>query len=373
MNLNLKRNMSSFILALSIILLSFNTTYAVSSTALDMRTINFSGNSRNVSYVTIDLNDSEISVESVSANNQISTSDSLEKIANQVKSEDKEVLAAINGTFFSAYNNNPLPWGTIQKNGQVIHIGNTGSVIGFTDTNEVKLENLYISITGSINEYGTWYAWNINHPMDNPNAITIFTPEFGEETHEHSFNSIVIKEGKVNNITSGKAPIPSDGYVIVTGIESFKDKFEVGDAVDYEFNFSEIEYKNGNSISGKDLSSVWKDVTTAVGAGPTLIKDGIITADGKSEGFFEDKILTNRAQRSFIGVTKENKLIIGVVSSVSIKELAEIAKELELYQAMNLDGGASSGLIYKDKIVHKPGRLLSNAIVITKQINQPPN
>ncbi len=365
MNTRQKLSIAAIIIFILFIYFSINNTYGSEATALTNQAITFSGGSRNVSYVTVDLNDTSIEIKPYVANNQIGTTDSLQGIANQGRAEGAEVLAAINGTFFSAYDNNPLPYGTIQREGEVVHIGNTGSTIGFTDTNQVKIENLFISISGTINEADTWYAWNINHPFDTKEAVTIFTPEYGTETYTHAYTSIVVRSDKVASIVKGKASIPSDGYVIVTGVPTIISKFKVGDIVKYSMGFSEISYRDKNAYGGQSLTEQWRDVTSAVGAGPTLLQDDVITADGLAEGFFEDKILTNRGQRSFIGVTKENKLMMGVVPNVTVKELAEICKGLGLYQAMNLDGGASSGLIYKDQIVQPPGRLLSNAIVVT--------
>ena len=43
-------------------------------------------------------------------------------------------------------------------------------------------------------------------------------------------------------------------------------------------------------------------------------------------------------------------MIMGTVASANINELAEIAKKLGLKDAMNLDGGASSGLYYMENI-----------------------
>ena len=83
----------------------------------------------------------------------------------------------------------------------------------------------------------------------------------------------------------------------------------------------------------------------------------------------EDKININRGQRSFAGVTKDNILILGTVSTVNVKELAEICKKLGMINAINLDGGASSALYYKGKVVTSPGRKLSNALVITRVKN----
>jgi exopolysaccharide biosynthesis protein len=42
-------------------------------------------------------------------------------------------------------------------------------------------------------------------------------------------------------------------------------------------------------------------------------------------------------------------------------------KQAGAYQAMNLDGGASSGLYYNGKYLTTPGRQISNAIVVKYQ------
>jgi len=45
----------------------------------------------------------------------------------------------------------------------------------------------------------------------------------------------------------------------------------------------------------------WSDVVQAVGAGPTLVKDGKISVDPAGEGFTQDKILSLSGARSAIG------------------------------------------------------------------------
>jgi hypothetical protein len=70
--------------------------------------------------------------------------------------------------------------------------------------------------------------------------------------------------------------------------------------------------------------------------------------------------------RSFIEVTKDNVLIMGTVPLVTIGELAEIAQKLNLVQAINLDGGLSSGLYFQGQYLTGPYRQVTDAIVITK-------
>jgi exopolysaccharide biosynthesis protein len=46
--------------------------------------------------------------------------------------------------------------------------------------------------------------------------------------------------------------------------------------------------------------------------------------------------------------------------------MADILRKLGAYQAMNLDGGASSGLYCNGQTLTAPGRLLSNALVFCR-------
>lgn len=104
-------------------------------------------------------------------------------------------------------------------------------------------------------------------------------------------------------------------------------------------------------------------VEAAVQAGPRLVRNGKVDTNPAAEGFKDPKVLTNSAGRTAIGVTADGKLIIITVSSATIKELAEVMVKLGATAAMNLDGGASSGLYANSKYITTPGRDLSNALI----------
>lgn len=105
----------------------------------------------------------------------------------------------------------------------------------------------------------------------------------------------------------------------------------------------------------------------ALQAGPRLIVNGKVQLDVKNEGFKDPKILTGGGNRSALGITKDHKLILMTTGGATIPQLAEIMKQAGAYQAMNLDGGASSGLYYNGKYLTTPGRKISNALVIKLQ------
>jgi tetratricopeptide (TPR) repeat protein len=345
----------------SLILLSLSSTaFAKESVSYQTQSVKFSGGTRSVNTVYVNMNDKNIRVEEQVAKNQVGQTDNFKNIVIQAKDSNTEVLAAINGTFFNSYSD-MKPSGTIQSYGRFYHIGNDGSVIAFSSDNKVSVEPMRAAIKGTINEQpDCWYAWNINSMNDAKDSIIIFDPAFGKTTPKHDRTSIVIDDRKVIAINKGQVSIPTNGYVIVLKSTFYIKKFHIGDKVDYV-----IETSKATSPSQKTPID-WTNIVTSVGAGPTLLKNGVILANGKSEGFAEAKININRNQRSFAGVTKDNILIIGTVSNVNVKELAEICKKLGMVDAINLDGGASSALYYKDKIVTSPGRKLSNVMVITR-------
>lgn len=98
--------------------------------------------------------------------------------------------------------------------------------------------------------------------------------------------------------------------------------------------------------------------------GPRLLKDGKVSLNVKAEGFRDPKILTGGGARSALGITRDHKLILLTTGGATIPQLAEIMKQAGAYQAMNLDGGASSGLYYDGKYMTQPGRKISNALLI---------
>ncbi len=360
----------SFLFLLSLILSGLTgTIYAKESVTYQTQSIKFSGGTRSVNTVSVNMNDKNIRVESQFAKNQVGQTDDFKNIVTQAGDSNTEVLAAVNGTFFNSYTD-MKPSGTIQNDGRFYHLGSNGSVIAFSSENNVAIETLRPSIKGCINEdwgdAGSWYAWNINSMNENKDSIIIFDSAFGKATPKHTRTSIVIDNSKVTAIKKGQAGIPANGYVIVLQDHNYIRKFHAGDRVDYR-----IETSVQTTATGKTPVD-WSSMVTTIGAGPTLLKNGVVLANGKSEGFAEDKINTSRGQRSFAGVTKDNTLIIGTVSNVNVKELAEICIKMGMINAINLDGGASSALYYKGKVVTPPGRKLSNALVITRVKNIPP-
>ncbi|MBW4841160.1 MAG: phosphodiester glycosidase family protein [Paenibacillaceae bacterium] len=122
-------------------------------------------------------------------------------------------------------------------------------------------------------------------------------------------------------------------------------------------------------IPGADFNEAFAAGTMegALQAGPRLVVNSKVSVDVKAEGFKDPKILTGGGARSALGLTRDHKLILLTSGGATIPQLAEIMKQAGAYQAMNLDGGASSGLYYNGKYLTQPGRKISNALIVTYQ------
>ena len=316
-------------------------------------TITVGGRAFHCRIVRLNLRGGRLSARVMTALGGIGRTDSFESMVKQSRA-----VAAINGSYFDAYNKtgDKDPGMTLIRGGQVIHKGITGTLIGFSPRG-VVMGRLNLPIRGTVNGNGRiskWYAYWLNRTPTSPNNVTIFTAARGSRARVSDGLSVVVNHNRVEKIVAGDAPIPLFGYIIhLRGNERENaGLFPVGATVGYEVLRD----------AGPETRQ-WSDVSEAVGAGPRLLRDGQVDYHPLDEGFTEAKILTNRALRSAIGVTRDGSVLLVTASSPTVRELCDVMKKLGAVQAMNLDGGASTGLFANGRYLIKPGRLLSNALV----------
>lgn len=118
-----------------------------------------------------------------------------------------------------------------------------------------------------------------------------------------------------------------------------------------------------------DWSEHWFSLT----CGPRLVKDGEVWLVPEVEGFTDSHVL-GIGPRSAIGFTKsKDKLyIVTFLCGLSLDQEAKVMKELGCSDAMNLDGGASKGLAVNGKTLIKPGRPLTNVLVVYDHAHKAP-
>lgn len=277
----------------------------------------------------------------------------------QEMAEHHQAVAAINGTFFNAYDANDLhPMGAIMIDREFVHIRGGSIMMGMTASGELEFSfHSYIPIRLYVNGVDRLGASFVNHMLTSPEEIVIFTPTYrSRQLASPGAHFVIVEDGVVSGKKRDSAEIPENGFVVAFGAnrERAANLLEVGDQLTYAMDLGELE-------SALHLISV----------GPKLVTDGKVDVDFERDRFTDPKMTSIAAQRSFIGAKEDGTIVMGTAANVTIPELAELARRLGLKEAMNLDGGASSGLYYEGKVLTPPGRKLSNSLVVVRQPRSP--
>lgn len=132
---------------------------------------------------------------------------------------------------------------------------------------------------------------------------------------------------------------------------------------------NELEMVTAREEGQPDWSKHWFSLT----CGPRLLKDGKVWLKPKLEGF-RDPHVFDTGGRTAIGYPKsEDKIyLVTFLSILSLEDEAKLMQGIGCYQAMNLDGGASRSLAYRNKTIVSAGRSLTNVIVVYDTENPSP-
>ncbi len=115
-------------------------------------------------------------------------------------------------------------------------------------------------------------------------------------------------------------------------------------------------------VDGKpDWGQHWFSLT----GGPRLLRQGKIWLAPRSEGFTDPRVM-GVAHRCAIGFPASGKKLVLVtfLAPLPLWREAKVMRAIGCSEAMNLDGGASSALYQRGRILVNPKRMLTNAIVV---------
>lgn len=183
---------------------------------------------------------------------------------------------------------------------------------------------------------------------------------------------LIIRNNIVEEIVSGSSLIPTDGYVL-----SIQRNHPLYGMISVGMNIA-FDIQVESQISSKE----WSDLDYIVGGTPLLIHHRNKIFDFEAE-LTRPVFITNRYARTAVGVLPSGHWIFvvvdktGLFDGMTIYELADFMEKLGCINALNLDGGGSSTIIYDHVLKNSPHgdededlnqkniRRVSDAIVIT--------
>lgn len=113
----------------------------------------------------------------------------------------------------------------------------------------------------------------------------------------------------------------------------------------------------------------WDRYDHVLAAGPALVLRGRTIVHPRNEGFGSG-VHYSRRIRSAVGLTYHNKLVmVSTRRPVYLSELARVMKRLKCVDAAALDGGSSTGLYCKGKIIANPSRSMTNCLLVYDRVS----
>jgi hypothetical protein len=115
------------------------------------------------------------------------------------------------------------------------------------------------------------------------------------------------------------------------------------------------------SATTAGTGTAWTGIVDAVGGGPSLVKNGVVSVTYDQEVFFGSGVGTSADPRTAIGRTSDGRIIMFVVDGrttqsigLSLTELAQTMLSLGCVDAINLDGGGSSAFVVNGAVLNAP-------------------
>jgi exopolysaccharide biosynthesis protein len=289
-------------------------------------------------------------------------------------------IAAINAGFFSTsgtYRGDNVS--VLKIDGKLLSepFNNRAAVGFFKQNNKVESVFGHLKFDGQIETFqGNKRKVDGINRLRTENELIIFTPEFNRTTLTvPSGIEIVVRRGRIVQIRdkSGSTRIPEDGFVISAS----------GEARNWALqnlrNGLKIKLKTNLIALEKDLQDKWNRADKIISGTPQLIRNGRIEITQDLEGNGA-KFVTDRHPRTAIAKLKDGKMLLVVVDGrqpnysigMSLVSLAQLLLEFGAVEAINLDGGGSSAMVFEGKLVNKPSdtageRAVSDALMIIER------
>ena len=205
------------------------------------------------------------------------------------------------------------------------------------------------------------------------NELIVFTPEFHRTTLTNPDGlELVVRQGRVieRRDRKGSSEIPADGFVVSVSGSARQwalEKLRAGTRVKLNSSLTAVE---------PEQAPGWKHAANIIGAGPQLIKDGRVQITTEAEKMLPN-FATDRHPRTAVGRLMDGRILFvtvdgrqpGISVGMPLTELAALLLEFGATEAINLDGGGSTTMVIRNKIVNKPSdatgeRPVSDAILI---------
>ena len=188
--------------------------------------------------------------------------------------------------------------------------------------------------------------------------IILYTPEFHRTTLTPPGGAeIVVHENRIAEIRSesGSSVIPRTGLVISLSNSRAVEllhRFQVGHNLTLDLSLLPSRPEQRRS---------WNEATSIIGGGPLLLSEAKRVEDPETESISQ-VFYHSRHPRTGVGVRDDGTLLFVTVDGrqsqtsvgMTLSEFTDLFIELGAVSAINLDGGGSTAMVVRDRLVNSP-------------------
>ncbi|GII78173.1 hypothetical protein Sru01_31550 [Sphaerisporangium rufum] len=270
-----------------------------------------------------------------------------------------KAIAAVNGGFFNIHTAKNLrgePVGISVVNGRLLSEAVPGRSAIVLKGRTARITEVKTSITAK-SEGGEKTVVNGVNRMAAADELVLYTEEFGEKTPaDEGAEAVLNDKGEVTELRPAGGKVAAGTRVLHgTGIMADWIWSHAWERWTIEIESKVTDLRTRKSIP---LTSD----TGIIGGSVGLVRNGRAHVTAKTDGYANVNMILRRHPRTLAGVTKSGELILatvdgrrpGVSVGASMVEAAELMMWLGARQAVNLDGGGSSAMVVKGKVVNTP-------------------
>jgi hypothetical protein len=318
-----------------------------------------------IDVLEIDLSNSYNKIESVKSQNKLLGNQTVSQMAILRDSSGHTVVGAINGDFYAS---GGIPIGKQIINGQMLKQNSYYSSFGISKDNKPSL--------GLSNYNGVLFTNNSSHNVHDVNNIrkenylVLYNSYYGNTTGSNQFGTEInlrpLTEWIVNDtvycivedvefnvgnmsISNGNAVLSGHG----TSAQFLTDNVIAGDTVKLLLEFTSMRPKLNQLIGG---------YPKIINNGSNYVQQGYNQEGGPPHTF-------ERHPRTAIGFSEDSTKVYfitvdgrGYSVGMTLNELADFMIEIGVHHGLNLDGGGSTTMWVRNKIVNNPSDGIERAV-----------
>jgi hypothetical protein len=324
------------------------------------------------------LDASRVRLASVHAHDEIMGLETVDSIANR-----HHAVAAVNGGFFNTTNGDPQF--VLKEAGELVSdtaVVKGAVVIRSPPRGKTDLEFDQLSARMRLLFKAAGRSWVV--PIGGVNTtrargkLMLYNPRYHADTDTAANGVEWVLRGHPLKVTSvrrdlGRTPIPADGVVLSFGGLQLPEA--LGALIPGVQVTVEIAWATLNGLSARRLNAA-DDVVT--GAGLLRLKRRVFDNWQAVENLSPRNFINMRHPRTLIGVDTRGSIWLAAIDGrqpdysigMNFAELEKLCDRLQLTDALNLDGGGSTTMVVRGRIVNRPSdiagpRPVSDAILAT--------